>query len=199
MKYKFIAIEREYASGGRIIGEEVAANLSMPCYGNEILLMAAERAGVSAESLQEYEESANNSLLYTLFRMGQLGSTKNEMPVRDELLLMESTIITEIAAKEQPCVFVGRAAHSVLIERDDVLSVFVYSDLASRKKRAIESYGVFPAEAALTLRKYDHRRANYYKSYSGKTWNDKSQYHMMLNSSILSIEECAASIMSAVL
>lgn len=33
MKYSVIAIEREYASGGREIGERLAGKLGVPCYG----------------------------------------------------------------------------------------------------------------------------------------------------------------------
>ena len=36
-KYKIIAIERQYASGGRAIGKKVARALGIPYYGREIL------------------------------------------------------------------------------------------------------------------------------------------------------------------
>lgn len=44
-KYNIIAIEREYASGGREIGERVAKALGFPSYGREILEMAANQLG----------------------------------------------------------------------------------------------------------------------------------------------------------
>ena len=37
MKYNYITIEREYASGGTQIGEKLAKELGIPCYGREIL------------------------------------------------------------------------------------------------------------------------------------------------------------------
>ena len=46
MANRIITIEREYASGGREIGELVAKALGVPFYNREILQMAAERSGV---------------------------------------------------------------------------------------------------------------------------------------------------------
>ena len=37
MKYNYIAIEREYASGGSEIGKKVSDILNIPCYGREYL------------------------------------------------------------------------------------------------------------------------------------------------------------------
>lgn len=196
MKCKYITIEREYASGGRLIGEKLGEQLNIPCYSSEILSMAANRAGALPEELAEYEESANSSLIYTLFRLGQLGSLTNKVPKRDELMVLEATIINELAAKESPCIFIGRAAHHVLKERDDVLSVFVYADHEARKNRAVEQYNVPGEYVEDTLRKYDQRRANYYKSYSGQQWDDRAHYHLMLDSGTLGIQGCLDAIIS---
>ena len=43
MRFNYIVIEREFASGGRDIGKLVANKLNIPCYGREILEKAAER------------------------------------------------------------------------------------------------------------------------------------------------------------
>ena len=46
MSNRIITIEREYASGGREVGELVAKQLGIPFYNREILEMASERCGV---------------------------------------------------------------------------------------------------------------------------------------------------------
>ncbi|MEE0240995.1 MAG: cytidylate kinase family protein [Ruminococcus sp.] len=43
MSNRIITIEREYASGGREVGELVAKQLGIPFYNREILEMASER------------------------------------------------------------------------------------------------------------------------------------------------------------
>ena len=66
MSHRIITIEREYASGGREIGEMIAERLGIPCYNREILQMASERCNVSMEYLETAEEAAPKSFLYTL-------------------------------------------------------------------------------------------------------------------------------------
>ena len=52
MSHRIITIEREYASGGREIGELIANRLGIPCYNREILKMASERCNVSMDYLE---------------------------------------------------------------------------------------------------------------------------------------------------
>ena len=47
-QYKIIAIERQYASGGRTIGKKVAKQLDIPYYGREILEMRIFRGACSS-------------------------------------------------------------------------------------------------------------------------------------------------------
>ena len=53
MRFNYIVIEREFASGGRDIGKLVANKLNIPCYGREILEKAAERENLSVEYVEE--------------------------------------------------------------------------------------------------------------------------------------------------
>ena len=55
MSNRIITIEREYASGGREVGEMVAQKLGIPFYNREILQMASERCNVSPEYLETAE------------------------------------------------------------------------------------------------------------------------------------------------
>ena len=43
MKYQYITIEREFGSGGTRIGELLAKECKMPCYGREILECVARK------------------------------------------------------------------------------------------------------------------------------------------------------------
>ena len=63
MRFNYIVIEREFASGGRDIGKLVANKLNIPCYGREILEKAAERENLSVEYVEELEEGSTGSFL----------------------------------------------------------------------------------------------------------------------------------------
>ncbi|MCI8776425.1 MAG: cytidylate kinase-like family protein [Oscillospiraceae bacterium] len=195
MRYNYIVIEREYASGGRRIGELVAENLGMPCYGIEILEMAAEKQGVSVEYLAELEENAGGSLLYSLYKMSSIVSggdaTASEQLNRDEI-----EIIRKLSGNG-PAVFVGRSASIALKGRKDTLRVFIHADEEFRFSRAKE-YGIDESKVKSTLKKYDKRRENYYKLSTSMNWKDISHYDLVLNSATMGIDKCAEIILDCV-
>lgn len=58
MSNRVITISREFGSGGRTIGKEVAAKLGIPCYDEEIIEKIAEESGLSKEYIKERGEYA---------------------------------------------------------------------------------------------------------------------------------------------
>lgn len=195
MSYNIVTIEREYASGGKQIGQMVAEKLGVPCYSEQILQMAAQRCGTTPEYIEHLEETTTNSLLYSLHVIGRMPSADAGVTLTDELAIAESEVIRELAAKGS-CVIIGRCGASVLRERADVLSAFIHADLDFRRTRALEEYGISPAEADDVLRRFDKRRSNYYKAYANKAWKDITGYHLMLDSGKLGLERCAETILS---
>lgn len=190
MSYNIIAIEREYATGGREIGKQVAERLGIPCYGIEILEQVARDWNVSVESLQSMEERATGSFLYSLSMVaGAATGDMKGLAQTDELFLAEAQIIRQMAQNGK-CVIIGRCAGTVLEGRTDVLNVFVHADNGSRVQRAVMEYHVDPANVEAVLRRVDKRRANYRNLHAPRTWSDKSTYHLTLNSGKLGIDAC---------
>ena len=60
MKKTVICIGREYGSGGREIGERLAAALDIPCYDKLILKKAAEESHLSYSLLKDEDEKPVN-------------------------------------------------------------------------------------------------------------------------------------------
>ena len=46
---KIITVSREFGSGGRTIGKEVAAKLGIPCYDSEIIEKISAETGFAKE------------------------------------------------------------------------------------------------------------------------------------------------------
>lgn len=192
MKYNIITIEREYASGGREIGELTAQLLNIPSYGRELLEMTAKRLGTPSEYLEQMEENVSKSLLFSL-------STLNSDPFESKeskFQIEESKVIRELASHGN-CVIIGRRASAILRERKDVLRVFIYADKQARKKRAVTLYGEDSRYVDSILKKHDKIRANYFQICSGLKWDDRAEYHMLLDSSKLSTNQCAQIIAAA--
>lgn len=197
MKFQFVTIEREYASGGQEIGSRLAKQLGIPCYGREILDIAARRYGVTADYLEHLEEADTSSFLYSLYMMSRPASPQSGLSDTGELALAEGKIIRELAL-QGPAVFVGRCAGEALKERQGVLNVFIHASPEFRRQRAEAEYGVEPREADAVLKAFDRRRSNYYNANTGRKWTDVSSYHLALNSGLLGLDRCVRMLEEAV-
>jgi cytidylate kinase len=197
MNYRVIAIEREYASGGREIGQRLAGRLRLPCHGHDILEMAAEKTGFSQSELSKLEESMTGSFLYTLNLLADISSGKAaDLTMTQKLALAESNIIRDLVLN--PCVIIGRGAAGLLKDKTSALKVFIHADHDTRIKRAIDVYGIHQKEAEATLRRYDKRRSNYFVTTTGVEWKDENNYHLFLNSGKLDMDTIVELLYTAV-
>jgi len=195
-----ITIARQFGSGGREIGELVAKILGIPLIDKELIKDAAASGELSEEIIKSSDESAANSLLYTL-AMGSnvLGTTIHfgyKMPINDKLFILQSEAIKNYAANGS-CVIIGRCADYVLREEENAFRLFIYGDLEHRKARVRERHPeIKPAQVIDIINKTDRRRASYYNFYTGNKWGKYDNYDMAINSSTLGIEGTAQLIAS---
>ena len=189
-----ITIARQYGSGGREIGEIVASKLNIPIYDKELITEAAANGKLDETVIKTADETAANSLLYTL-AMGSnvVGTTMHfgyKMPLNDKLFILQSELIKTKA--DESCVIIGRCADYVLRDRPNVLRLFIYGDLDHRKARITERHPELKPSAVIdAINKTDKRRASYYNFYTGNKWGRYDNYDMAINSSTLGIEGTA--------
>lgn len=192
MKYNIIAIEREYASGGSEIGERTGKILGIPCYGREVLERAAQKLNTVPERLLHLEETTSNSFLFSLGMATRVAiGERDGLSEEGALYVTEERVIREMAL-QGPCVIVGRCAGWILRERSDVLRVFIRADRSFRKERAQTEYGIPEKQVENVLKRFDRRRSNFYSANTCMRWDDSRGYDLVLDSSSLGIETCAA-------
>ena len=138
-----ITIGRQYGSGGREIGEKLAAKLGIAFYNNELITMAANKSGMAHNIVGEADEKATNSLLYTLamgssFFNGNAGIAF-DMPINDKLFVTQSDIIKSLA-DEAPAVFIGRCADYVLRDFPNLVKLFIHAPLDFRAQHVSERH-----------------------------------------------------------
>lgn len=197
MNKKIITIERQYGSGGSIIGKIAADKLGINCYNRQILEMTAKKCGLSPEYIENAEEKAPASFLYSLMLSANPAkSLEDNLPLSDKVFLMESRIITELAEKEDRFVLVGRCGNYILEEKG-CFGVYIYASPEQRIRRAVEEYGIPESKAESIMKKNDKRRETFYNINSGRNWQDKEQYSLCLNSGELGDELCAEIIVQA--
>lgn len=194
-KKLIITIARQFGSGGREIGELVAQKLGLPIYDKLLITEVAAKGNLNEEVIKNTEESATNSLLYTL-AMGSntLGVRMQfgyKMPLNDKLFLLQSEVIRD-RASEGSGVFIGRCADYVLREEENILRLFIYGDLEHRKERVAKRHPELKSHQIIdAMNKTDKRRSTYYNFYTGNKWGKYDNYDMAINSSTLGIEGTA--------
>lgn len=192
---KIITITRQYGSGGHDIGKAVADRLGISFYDKELISLVAKESGIAPEVFENADERATNSLLYSLsvglYNYGNgFSSTMDDLPVNDKLYILQHKIIKEKAESEK-FVVVGRCADYILRKYDNVVKVFIYAELESRMKRAVEKKGIEEARAKQIVTRADKNRANYYSFYSGQKWGNPENYDLCINTTRLSVEQAA--------
>ena len=196
-----ITIARQYGSGGREIGERVARELGIPLYDKEIITDAAAKGELDTEVIRSTDESAANSLLYTLAMGSNIVGTAMhfgyKMPLNDRIFLIQSELIKEYA-KNGSCVIIGRCADYVLRDEEDTLKIFVYGDIEARKQRIAQRHPELkPTQVIDAINKTDKRRSSYYNFYTGNKWGKYDNYDIAINSSTLGIDGAVAVILAS--
>ncbi|MBO5283767.1 MAG: cytidylate kinase-like family protein [Lachnospiraceae bacterium] len=186
MNKKIITISREFGSGGRTIGKQLAEKLGIPCYDKELIEKLAEQTGLAKKYIEEQGEYAPST---SPFSYAFVGRGVNGLSISDYLWNEQRKKIQELAQKEA-CVIVGRCADYVLRDRKDVLNVFIHAPEADRARRIVEVYGETDTEPKKRLREKDKKRAINYKYYTEQEWGKADNYHLTLDSSLFGIEGC---------
>ena len=191
MASKIITISREYGSGGRTVGELVAAKLGIPLYDKEMVDAMAEESGSRGfiEEMGEYA-TVTNSFLFSLAISSSLESASSLPSASDQLYARQANYILDLVQRG-PCIIVGRCADYILRDHPDTLHAFIYADMDFRVKHMAEHYGKDEAAAPKWLRDKDNRRKVYYKHYTGRNWGDPHNYDICLCTSLLGIERAA--------
>ena len=183
---KIVTISREFGSGGRTIGKEVAEKLGIPCYDKDFIEKIAEETGYAKEFIADESEYApnGNSLAYMFIGRGLDGLSN-----ADKIWIAQKKVIEELAEKGA-CVIVGRCADYILHDQADCLKVFIHASMDFRAKRIVEVYGEQEKTPMQRLKEKDKRRAAYHRFYTDMKWGHAQNYHITLDSGELGIDKC---------
>ena len=198
---RIITIGRELGSGGRTIGKMVANRLGIPYYDWELIDKAAESSGLTTQYIESSEQRITNSFLYNLAMGTSYGygilqnANRQTLPLSEQIYEAQREVITKFAEQGR-CVIVGRCADQILAEREDVFRVFFFADMDKRIERGIKEYGMAKQTAGKEIEKSDKERSRHYNIFTDKTWGDRHNYDLLLNSSKLDYENCAKIICS---
>ena len=194
MAKRIITISREFGSGGRFIGEEVAKKLGIAYYDKNVINEIAEKSGLSPEYIQENAELSPKKGMFAYALAGRDITGKS---VEDMVYEAQRKVILDLAEKES-CVIIGRNADYILKDRDDVLNVFIHGNMPEKTQRIIRLYNVDEKKAVKMMADTDKRRMTNYNFYTEHKWGKASNYTLCLNSSQLGYDRCEKIIMECI-
>jgi len=199
MEKKIITISREFGSGGRTIGHQVAEKLGIPFYDKELVDQVALESGFAPKFVEEHGEHApGRSLFSYAFAPQGVPGVMNGMSTADFLWNIQCSVILQLAEKG-PCVIVGRNADYILKDREDVLHAYIHADKAFRADRIVRLYGESEKSPEARLNEKDKRRHVNYQHYTGRVWGTAQNYDICLNSGTIGVEACADIIVDLVM
>ena len=186
MTKRIITISREFGSGGRFIGEEVAKKLGIKYYGKEIIGQIAKESGLAPEYIKENAELSPKKGIFAYAFTGRDITGKS---VEDMVYEAQRKVILDLAEKE-PCVIIGRNADYILKDRDDVLNVYIHGDMPEKIQRICKLHNTSEADAVKMINDIDKRRMTNYNFYTDQKWGKAANYTLCLNSSQLGYDKC---------
>ena len=199
MANKIYTIGREFGSGGREVGEKLAAKLGIKLYDKELLQQAAKDSGFCEEIFENHDEKPTNSFLYSLVMdtysvSGYSAAPFLDMPLNHKVFLAQFETIKKIAEKES-CVIVGRCADYALSDNPDCINIFIHADLDVRIKNVSRNLNITENKARDIINKTDKQRASYYNYYTSKKSGDSKSYNLSLDAGKLGTDNCVEMIL----
>ena len=169
-----VNIGRQLGSGGREIGEKLAARLGIDFYDKELIQLASEESGLRREFFEKADEKASQNILGGLFGVRFPFIGESTIPAtnclsNDSLFQVQSDVIRRLA-DEKSCLFVGRCADYILRDHPWCANIFISASKADRIRRLCQLHSISEETAENMMEKADKKRSDYYNYYSNKTW-----------------------------
>lgn len=211
-----ITISRQYGSGGDEIAEIICQNTGYQLFDKHLLARAAFEAGISDQEVIDYSED-NYKVKHFLARLFGISRPiaqlriwkegKDGVRIAEEVQLNEEHALSlvrkavEYAYEIGNIVIVGRGGQIILKDKPEVIHVRIEADIEDRLVR-VRSH---PAQITQTfsdsvearraaqniIDTFDTGSADYLKRFYGVDWSDPMLYHLIINTSKLSIEQAA--------
>ena len=191
-----ITINREVGSGGRTIGEIMAAKLGVTFYDKGVIDALCKKYNLSVkeiESLKGREHDWWSDFLRVLgFVEENTSSVINEPDLLNASDVFKAEIkILQDLAEAGSCVIAGRSGFFVFQDHPNRLNILITSPMEQRIQRIVNKHGMSTEEAAKIIEDVDKMRENYVKKFAGTTRYDTRNYDLVINRGGKTDEEMA--------
>lgn len=188
-----IAINRELGSGGRTIGEKLAARLGVPFYDKALIKALQQKYNLTIEEIENLK-GRTHSWWADFKRVMGIGYSNNssqyynvsytnepDLLTSDDIYKAEQEILKGMAESES-CVIAGRTAFYMFRKHPNHLNILIQAPMEYRIKRIMNKRGITAQEAEKIIDKVDKMRENYVNRYTGTNRYDTRNYDLVFSS-----------------
>lgn len=203
MNCRVITISRSMGAGGEEIGRAAAERLGLRYADEEIIVKAAEIAGVSPETVAEVESTPGlvARILEAMARTppDPQGWSAAQFLATDYRAAYEGLIqrVIQETASAGDVVIVAHGASIPLAGAKGVLRVLVTASAATRTERLAREAGISEAQAGKAVRESDRQRSDYLRRFYDVSHELPTHYDLVLNTDALALPLCATLIVAA--
>jgi len=196
-----VTLSASYGAHGDKVGRTVAERLDLPFLDRAIPAAAAHKLASTdvAESLDEHVPSRWERMAMAFVNVpsptGPSQLPPEEVKTREQFRAESESALREVA-DTTGAVILGRAGMVVLGNRPDVLCVRLDGPLEDRIAQVV-AQGLDEASARKGQREVDRARDAYARVFFGARQDDPSLYHVILDSTALSVDACVDIILRA--
>jgi cytidylate kinase-like protein len=184
-----------YGAGGSHVGPRLADRLGVPFIDRVIPTSVAERLAVPLDDALAHDDAVRSAFERILMRFAPaaqaFSGAATPPEVIDERSFLRATeaVIRERCAEESG-VILGRAAAVVLRDRPGALHVRLDGPPERRVAQAMELDGSDRETAERRMHETDRAREAYVQQFYGLDARDAALYHLVLDSTSLSLDSC---------
>lgn len=194
-RHCIITIGRSFGSGGRELGQKLAARLGYSYYDKELLVDAARNAGLDTSIFEKNDERAPgflSSLLPLSMGYSAMAWYTGPNSAGGESVYRAQSDFMRHVASQGSCVIVGRTADYVLRDFPGTINIFLHAPEDTCIKRIVGRGDCDNYEKARSiLRKTNRLRAEFYNFYTDRSWGDASSYDITFDTSKLPMDTIA--------
>jgi cytidylate kinase len=192
-----ITIGREFGAGGETVGHMLADRLDLEYLDSKIVDEVARRLKVPTDVVETYDEKTGGLLDRLLRQLATVDfSTPQDVaawtPPHGELawdprksVLAVTQEIIRRQAETGNGIIVGRGAGYVLLDRPEVMRVFLQAPFDFRVKAIMESRQLDDTAARKYLKERDANSSAYVRQVYGHDWRDPKHYDLVIDTARL--------------
>ena len=185
-----IAISREIGARGTSVGRAVGERLGWPVYDHELLELIAREQNLRVSLLESVDERRTSWIEECMEAFAAIPAVSGSAYAR----YLTETMLS--LAAHGACVIVGRGAAQVL-PAASTLRVRLVAPLEDRIAWMSREHGLPRDEAGRRVAEVERDRVGFIRTHFQKDPTEPTGYDLLLNSSRLSVADCAELVVTA--